>query len=147
MLATLYTPNSLPYPGMRNRLHKESPQKTLADRLAAIFRRLDLSSRGVAKKVGVSNRTVQNMVNGSGNPGLANVIAVAKHVDVPLWQLLCPSLDPTRAADSEIRTLVEQFCTLSDLGRHRVLQNLEDVSIAEAARKQAAASEETQNSI
>lgn len=135
MFATLYTSDSLPCAGMRNRLHTENPQKTLSERLDAAFKKRGLSSRKVGKKVGVSNRTVQNLVNGTGNPGLANLIAVAKHLQIPLWQLLCPEVEAGRTGEVQIHDLIEAFCSLSDVGKRRLLQNLEDIVIAEEARR------------
>lgn len=137
MLATPYTSVPVRYPSVRKRLHNEDPQRVLADRLEAVFVQRELSARGVGKKIGVSNRTVQNLINGSGNPGLKNLVAVAKHLDIPLWQLLCPGIPPETFGSDQVHELLDSFCTLSDLGRARLLQNLEDIATAEHARRSA----------
>lgn len=130
MLATLYTENSLRSFDMRKALHKTGPQGVLARNLSAAFEKRGLSARGVARAIRasqglkISNKTVSNMLNGDGNPQLEGLIAVAKHIRVPLWQLLCPAVGISHLQEEEIHSLLDDFVSLSELGRKRAARQL-----------------------
>jgi len=122
---------------MRSELHsRRDPQQVLAQNLSSIFAKRKLSARGVAKAIGggLSNKTVSNLLNGVGAPQLDKLIAVAKHIHVPLWQLLCPGIETSHFGDETVHDLVESFCSISEIGRARFLQNLEDTLIAERVK-------------
>jgi len=78
------------------------------------------------------------MVNGEGNPGLDGLIALADHLQIPLWQLFCPGIDAGRFGEADVHHLVEAFCSLSEIGRARFLQNLEDAVVTEQVKREAA---------
>lgn len=144
MLATLYTPVPLPFEGMRRGIHKNDPQGVLARNLSAAFEKRGLSARGVARALQakgrkISNKTVSNMLNGEGNPQLDGLMAVAEHIRVPLWQLLCPAVGISHFNDEQIHSLLEDFTSLSELGRKRAHRQLK----GEAALERI---EHTQNS-
>jgi len=143
MLATLYTAVPLPSVGMRSGLHKQDPQSVLAKNLAATFEKRGLSARKVAQEIRktrglkISNKTVSNMVNGDGNPQLEGLIAVAKYIRVPLWQLLCPGTQISQADDEAIASLLETFVALSEVGRRIALKNIKGQALLEHAEKEA----------
>jgi transcriptional regulator with XRE-family HTH domain len=147
MLATLYTAVPLPFEGMRKRLHNKDPQGTLGLNLTAAFEKRGLSARGVAKAIRgsqglkISNKTVSNMLNGEGNPQLEGLKAVAKHVNIPLWQLLCPAIQISQFNDGDVHELLEEFFSLSEFGRKRALRNLK----GEAALEQLERAENAQS--
>ena len=121
---------------MRSGLHRETPQQVLADNLKAIFKKRHLSARGVARAIGggLSNKTVSNLVNGVGAPQYDTLLSVAEYLHIPLWQLLCPGIDAAHFGDDTVHKLVESFCSLSEIGRARLLANLEDAVLGEQLR-------------
>jgi transcriptional regulator with XRE-family HTH domain len=126
---------------MRSALHNKTAQAALSANLKAAFAKRKLSARGVAKAIGpgadgkeMSNKTVSNLVNGVGAPQFDTLTAVAEYLHIPIWQLLCPQIDPSHFGNQVIHELVESFCSLSEIGRARLLQNLEDAVIAEHVR-------------
>lgn len=144
MLATLYTQIPVAFQAMGKALH--NPQEVLSRNLGAVLKKRDLPVREVERQMKVakpsakiSNRTIQNMVNGIGSPQLDNLMAVAEHLHIPLWQLFCPGIDAGRFGDQAVHDLVEGFCSLSELARARFLQNLEDAVTTERVRHAAAA--------
>lgn len=143
MVATLYTDDSLRFTDMRKEIHKTGPQATLAHNLKAAFKKRGLSARGVAVAIRasqglkISNKTVSNMLNGDGNPQLVGLMAVAKHIRVPLWQLLCPGIEISQFDDEAIHSVLDDFLSLSELGRKRAQRQLK----GEAALEQIERSE------
>lgn len=142
MLATIYTALPIPSGEMRNGIHKDTPQGTLARNLEAAFRSRSLSARGVAsairKRQGlrISNKTVSNMANGAGNPQLEGLMAVAKEIRIPLWQLLCPALDISHSDDDALRMMLEDYMALSELGRKRTQRAIKSERVLEEKEHQ-----------
>lgn len=155
MLATLYTDVPLPFGVMRKGLHKNTPQAILARNLKAAFKARDLSARSVmralqAKGTTISNKTISNMLNGDGNPQLEGLMAVADLIRVPLWQLLCPAVEISHVKEEEVHDLLDDFLSLSELGRKRVRRNIRGEAAVEqmerAENLKPDASSETQTS-
>lgn len=147
MVATLYTDDSLRSDEMRKAIHKTGPQATLARNLTAAFEKRKLSARGVSRAIRasqglkISNKTVSNMLNGDGNPQLEGLMAVAKHIRVPLWQLLCPGMQISQFDDESVHSLLDDFFSLSELGRKRAQRQLK----GEAALEQLERSENAES--
>lgn len=121
---------------MRNRLH-ENPQHVLARNLGAVLRRKELSVRALERQMKskgskISNRTIQNMVNGTGDPGLDNLQEVATALKVPLWQLMCPGADLSEEA---VHDLLEAFGELSEIGRHAIEDQVQARLLLERSRR------------
>lgn len=136
MVATLYTTIPVAFKTVGNSLHEL--QQVLGSNLRAVLEKRKLSVRGATPE-GMSNRTLQNMVNAKGGfPQLDSMMAVSIHLKIPLWQLLCPAIDASRFGDKEVHQLVEGFCSLSEIRRARFLQNLEDAVTSESVRHAAA---------
>lgn len=136
MLATIYTAIPVAFQAMGNSLHEL--QQVLGRNLRAVLEKRKLSVRA-ATPDGMSNRTLQNMVNAKGSfPQLDSMMAVSIHLKIPLWQLLCPAIDASHFGNKDVHQLIEGFCSLSEIRRARFLQNLEDAVISEAARRQPA---------
>jgi transcriptional regulator with XRE-family HTH domain len=129
MVATTYTGLPLASAGMANELHKTEPQRVLAENLSAALERRGYSARSVAKAIGVSNKTVSNMLNAEGAPQLDKLITVAMYIRVPLWQLLCPAIDISQFKDDALHELIEAFVHLSEVGQASVRRTIK----AEAA--------------
>jgi len=132
---------------MRKALHKTGPQGVLARNLSAAFEKRGLSARGVARAIRssqglkISNKTVSNMLNGDGNPQLVGLMAIAKHIRVPLWQLLCPAIEISHFDDDAVHSLLEDFFSLSEIGRKRAQRQLK----GEAALEQLERIQNTEN--
>jgi transcriptional regulator with XRE-family HTH domain len=139
MVATAYTTIPLPSSGMGNGLHKteskrtsSEPKDVLARNLRAAFRVRQESARSVADAIGVSNKTVSNMLNGQGASQLDNLVAVARHIRIPLWQLLCPSIEISQSTDAAMHELLESFVHLSELGQAAVRRTIKgELALAE----------------
>lgn len=126
---------------MRSEIHKTGPQSVLARNLTAAFKVRGLSARGVsqgiqkAQGLKMSNRTVQNMLNGTGNPQLEGLTAVARYIHVPLWQLLCPGMEISHFPEQTVHELLDNFASLSELGRRGALRHLKGQAALERAEK------------
>lgn len=97
--------------------------------LRAAFEKRGLSARSVSRSLNasgmkISNKTVSNMLNGVGNPQLSNLLAVAKQARVPLWQLLCPSIEISHFGSAELHDLVERIANLSETGQAQVRRTI-----------------------
>lgn len=131
MVATAYTTVPLPSLAMGNGLHKteskrasSEPKDVLARNLRAAFKARGLSARSVADAIGVSNKTVSNMLNGEGASQLDKLVAVAKEIKIPLWQLLCPSLEISQGTAEAMHELLESFVHLSQVGQAAVKRTI-----------------------
>lgn len=129
MFATLYTDVPLRSSEMRKGIHKTGPQGVLARNLSAAFEKRGLSGRSVARALKsqglkISNKTVSNMLNGEGNPQLEGLMAVAKYIRIPLWQLLCPGIEISHFDDDSVHAFLDDFSSLSELGRKRAQRQL-----------------------
>lgn len=122
MVATLYTAVPLPFRGMRNEIH--NPQHVLARNLRSVFDKRGLSARSVAKAIKVSNKTVSNMLNGDGAPQLDKLISVAAYLNIPLWQLLSPAIDPSHFGNALLHEIVEGVVRLSETGQAAVRRTI-----------------------
>jgi transcriptional regulator with XRE-family HTH domain len=112
---------------MGNGLHKTGqehalsrPEDILARNLRHAFSKRKLSARSVADAIGVSNKTVSNMLNGTGASQLDKLSAVAAFIKIPLWQLLCPAIEISQKSNAAMHELVEQFVNLSEVGQASV---------------------------
>jgi transcriptional regulator with XRE-family HTH domain len=143
MVATINTAVPLPSGSMRTQVHNADPQAVLARNLSAAFKKRGLSARSVARSLQaagmkISNKTVSNMLNGEGNPQLDNLAAVARHVKIPLWQLLCPAIDISHLSAPELSQLIEGIVGLSETGQAQVRRTIRLEALA--AREDAAES-------
>ena len=129
---------------MGNGIHNQDPKIVLARNLKAAFKRRGLSARSVEraiKKTGrtISNKTVSNMLNGEGNPALENLLDVAEQARIPLWQLLCPTIEISHVGTEELHSLVEGIVHLSDIGREQVRRTIRAESLLAAEQAQSPA--------
>lgn len=69
------------------------------------------------------------MLNGHGAPQLDKLVAVAKFIKIPLWQLLCPSVEISQSTNDAMHELLEAFVRLSEVGQRAVRRTIK----AEAA--------------
>lgn len=109
--------------------HSQEPKAILGRNLRAAFEKRGLSARSVSRSLNasgmkISNKTVSNMLNGVGNPQLSNLLAVAKQARVPLWQLLCPSIEISHFGSAELHDLVERIANLSETGQAQVRRTI-----------------------
>ena len=137
MVATSYTAIPLPSQGMGNGIHNKDPKAVLARNLKAAFKKRGLSARSVEraiKKTGrtISNKTVSNMLNGVGNPAFENLLDVAEQARIPLWQLLCPTIEISHVGKDELHELLEGIVRLSDTGRAQVRRTIRAESLLAA---------------
>lgn len=130
-VATAYTVGPIPFPAMGNGLHKTDlkkaltrPEEILARNLAFAFKQRGLSARSVAAAIGVSNKTVSNMLNGTGASQLDKLSAVAEYIKIPLWQLLCPAIEISQKSNAAMHELIEAFVHLSDVGQAAVRRTI-----------------------
>jgi len=109
---------------MGNRLHEKEVQRILADNLSRILAKRKLSVRKVADEIGMSNRTLQNVVNGTGRTQLDKLVAISCHLRVPLWQLLCPAPEDADFGEEVLHEILEGFATLPSTGKLQVQRTL-----------------------
>lgn len=147
MVATVYTATPLPSEGMSSGLHKtdlkrasSEPKDILARNLRAAFQARGYSARSVAAAIKVSNKTVSNMLNGDGASQLDKLVAVAKYIRVPLWQLLCPAIEISQITNDALHEMIDQIASLSEVGRAAVRRTIKGEA---ALARTAQASEES----
>ena len=130
-VATAYTVAPLPYGDMGSGLHKtdlkralQRPEDVLARNLRHAFSKRGYSARSVAAAIGVSNKTVSNMLNGTGASQLDKLAAVADYLKIPLWQLLCPAIEISQKSNAAMHELIESFVNLSEVGQAAVRRTI-----------------------
>lgn len=100
------------------------PEEILARNLRHAFKKRGLSARSVAAAIGVSNKTVSNMLNGTGASQLDKLVAVAEYIKIPLWQLLCPAIEISQKSNAAMHELIDAFVHLSDVGQAAVRRTI-----------------------
>lgn len=131
MVATVYTAVPLPSEGMGTGLHKteskrvlSEPRDILSRNLKAAFKAGGHSARSVGEAIGISNKTVSNIVNGTGATQLDKLVAVAKHIRIPLWQLLCPSIEISQTNAIAMAEMIESLAKLPEFNRAQIRRDI-----------------------
>lgn len=63
-------------------------RRALAENLRRIFAEREINSSAVAKKSGIAQRTIHDMLMGAHDPGLGKIDKVAQALGLHAWQLL-----------------------------------------------------------
>lgn len=117
-VATPCTVIQLPLRLMRKVL--PDPLQTLAVNTRYILDKMQRSARGVADKIGISNKTVSNMLNAAHSTQIGTADAVAEELGVPLWQLLCPHFPRGPIDESRLARLIEDYMTANPNDREQL---------------------------
>lgn len=122
---------------MRSALHKSTPRDILSRNLKVVFEQRSLSARKIADEIKtslgihISNRTVQNMRNGTGNVQFDGLMAVARYLRIPLWMLLWDGFDISHVRAESVHELLDTFAGLSELGRRAAVRNIKGQALLE----------------
>jgi len=94
------------------------PRTTLAKNLTSLMRRHHLTQAALAKKAGISQRTISNLLNpDSHSPTLESVDAAAAAFGLEGWHLIMPGLLDDLDNGGRIAELVEAYVQSSPDGR------------------------------
>ncbi len=119
---------------MRIELHAP-PEQVLARNLRSAFDKLEYSGRSAMRDIGGSNRTWSTILKGSTTTTFAKLLAVAKYVGIPLWQLLCPAFEPEMAGEEDLHELIENFMNSDPRTKTAILHMAEMGARSAAAQK------------
>jgi len=101
---------------------EKTSRTALARSLRAIMRATKVKGPEVAKRAGLDPKTVNNMVNGRFGASLDNVAAVAKALNLELWQLFMPDYIEAYLQDGQnLKTILSAYCSTDDTGRSSIL--------------------------
>lgn len=103
--------------------------KLLRDNLVLLMQRLDISQSSAAKRCGISQKTINNIVNIGTNPGITNVTLkniekIAQGFQVTVPELLSPSLGVTtirELSDNRFKEILTAWLSLTHEGKDRLL--------------------------
>lgn len=104
---------------------RPGPRQTLARNLRMLMEETKLSGPEVARRAGVSPKTVNNMLNGRHGPMLDHVDAVARVFGLDLWQLMHPGLRSDLKQTDALARLVDLYSDSSPDAQSHILQTAE----------------------
>ena len=87
-----------------------TPKESLARNLRYLMDQHQLSEAAVARRAGVSQRTVNNMLRQATSPSLDNVEMVAQSFGLNLWHLIMPDLPTDLIGSKSLAKLYHSFC-------------------------------------
>jgi transcriptional regulator with XRE-family HTH domain len=92
-------------------MHKQrpNPRESLAKNVAMLLRIHNMGQSDLARKSGVNQKTISNIVHGKNAPNLDKVDAIAKAFGLDAWHLILPNLPEEIANGGAIAQLVENF--------------------------------------
>lgn len=103
------------------RMAKNSlPRATLARNLSYLMDKHQLSCAALAKRSGVSAKTINNMTNTRYNVTLDSVDAVARAFGLSGWHLIMPNLPADLIESRSLENLVTRYAGLPAEGRDQV---------------------------
>ncbi|MBU2805880.1 helix-turn-helix transcriptional regulator [Acidithiobacillus ferridurans] len=84
----------------------------------------DLSQVDLAKKAGVSQRTISNILNPDVDPAysptLNNIEKIAISLKIKVWHLLLPNIPPELLTSRTIEKVVENYTQIDESGRNEI---------------------------
>lgn len=104
-------------------MNRPKPRLTLAENLHALMRRHELTQTALAKRAGVSQRTVSNLLDPEKHsPTLESVDAVAAAFGLEGWHLIMPSLMDDLNGETSIAAMVKAYNESSPDGKRHILR-------------------------
>jgi transcriptional regulator with XRE-family HTH domain len=102
---------------------KQSAREQVRKEINRLFRASGMTETELAKKAGVSQKTVNNLLHDRHPPSLVTVEACAAALGVEIWQLFLSdeTLDQT-ASPQESLKLIHAYKTASTAGRDIILR-------------------------
>ncbi len=100
---------------------------TLAQNIRMLMKHYQQSQEALAKKTGISQKTICNMINPGATkkgPAIDNVTAIAKAYGLETWHLLVPNQPIETLLSKSIEKLIDNYTLVSNEGR----QNLDRIS-------------------
>lgn len=98
-------------------------RETLARNMHFLMERGDLKQTALAKKSGVGQRTISNMLNPDGpSPALSSVTAVANAFGLTEWDLIRPNLISEIESNVNIKDLMEAFEQATPEGKQHIIR-------------------------
>jgi transcriptional regulator with XRE-family HTH domain len=93
----------------------------LADALNYLMAKRHLRAEDLAKRSGVSQRNVYNILRCNHTPGLSMIAQLAIALDVQPWQLILTDISPSTATSGELARLITAFDRLAPNARDYLL--------------------------
>src|SRR3546814_17316263 len=98
-------------------MEKLSPRARLSANLRMLMQRAKWSERDLAQKSGVSQKTINNMLNERTQPGLDNVQMVAEAFNLNLMHLISETLEQDMNGGGTIAELTKHFVDSTPAGK------------------------------
>ena len=106
--------------GMAKRPPRLQPRETLIDNLRFLMRQEKLSEDALGKRAGLSQKAINNILNGKSAPSIDTLDKIAVAFGLQGWHLIVPNL-PTELLNSpSIEKLYRSFATASPEGRELI---------------------------
>ncbi|WP_435310663.1 helix-turn-helix domain-containing protein [Primorskyibacter sedentarius] len=96
------------------------PRATLARNLRYLLDREQLSEHQLAKRAGIAQKTVNNMLNQNGSPTLDNVDKVAAAFGLSMWHMILPDLPDELLRGNSIERLYRAYIDADHDGREHI---------------------------
>lgn len=90
------------------------PLKTFADNVNRLMRHQDVGPAKLAKLAGISNKTLNNVLNGRHATQADILTAIADALKVQIWMLWLPYMPVDAKSDRIIQSLIETSAQLSE---------------------------------
>lgn len=97
-----------------------TPRESLIRNLRYLMTKEGLSEEELAKKAGVAQKTINNMLNQKHSPKLETVEAVAHAFGLEGWHLIMPNLPSELIESQTIAQLYENYRAASAKGRELI---------------------------
>lgn len=114
--------NTWHYPAKTMPITKLTTTAALARNLRALMERETLTQQQLAKKSGISQRTISNVLNGSHEPGIETVDKLAGVFKLQGWQLQMRDLPPELVGSSLVDRTVGALVQASPKGREMIAE-------------------------
>lgn len=88
---------------------RPAPRESLAHNVRLLMDKAGFDQADLAKRAGVSQKTISNLVNARTAPTLDNVERVARAFGLTAWHLIMPNLPDELVAGGKIEKLVSKY--------------------------------------
>lgn len=101
-----------------------------------LLKEKNLSKAQVGRDSSVSRRTVGNvvMLGEAGSSQVTTIDGLAEFFDVPIWQMFLEKMPGDPETRKDLENAVQMLLSLSENGRRKVLERIEEVAIVEKAK-------------
>lgn len=96
---------------------------------------IGLTQIDVADSVGLSERTISSIENGSVDTSVNTLLLIAECLDVPAWRLLQFSKSETKTTAKRYDAIATLFATISDFSDREIAQMIDQAELVKKNRR------------